>query len=45
MIVNFGSFFAIFYEIVLKRKAWFKSQGYVFGLAFLKDADENYRWE
>ena len=35
----------VFYERVLKRKAWFESQGYIFGPAFLEDVDENYRWE
>ena len=35
----------VFYERVLKREAWFESQGYIFGPAFLEDVDENYRWE
>ena len=35
----------VFYEKVLQRKEWFEAKGYVFGPAFAKDIDENYKWE
>ena len=35
----------VFYERVFQRKAWFDSQGYIFGPAFVKDVDGNYKWE